>query len=134
MQVRSPLIQLYLILPAIVALAYLANGKVTTPAPAASAPADQPALAAAPEVPKEPRRIVPNIDVSKPARPEQALIDDTQRPLVNPLLRAQGVSPGRYWIEGLANNYFVLLDTQTGQCWIRNYTDPKWKDLGSPAQ
>src|SRR5688572_28917388 len=34
----------------------------------------------------------------------QALIDDTQRPPVNLLLRAQGASPGRYWIEALPNN------------------------------
>jgi hypothetical protein len=31
-------------------------------------------------------------------------------------------------------NRLVILDTTTGQCWMRNDKDNKWEDLGSPTK
>ena len=41
---------------------------------------------------------------------------------------------GRYQITGLAaNSYFVLVDTHTGQCWIKAPAQP-WHDQGTPVK
>jgi hypothetical protein len=125
----------YLILPALLALAYVAVDDGASPVPAAKPPAADPTAlaAAAPDAAKESRRGAPDADLGKRPKPEPVLIDDT-RPAPHPVLRAQGIGPGRYWLETLPNNYFILLDTHTGHCWMRSLSDTKWHDLGSPAE
>jgi hypothetical protein len=34
----------------------------------------------------------------------------------------------------LARNRLVLLDTATGQCWMRDDKEKKWDDLGNPTK
>jgi hypothetical protein len=43
-------------------------------------------------------------------------------------------NPDRYQVTGLnADNAFILLDSHTGQCWIKSPIQA-WQDLGSPAK
>jgi hypothetical protein len=34
----------------------------------------------------------------------------------------------------VVRNRLVVMDTATGQCWMRNDKDKKWEDLGNPTK
>jgi hypothetical protein len=130
-----------IILPAaVLALAWVVTDKPDTTV-AQSGATQQPAgpqFAAAPTDPPAdkaaPRTFVP---AEVPKRSAPVLIDDTQQqqepPPALPAHRAQGVLPGRFWLQALPNNYFIVIDTHSGHCWQRALSDKAWTDMGSPA-
>ncbi len=56
-------------------------------------------------------------------------VEEQQRQELMPLTRL----PGRYQLTTLGDTFIVLVDTQTGQCWLRSSSLP-WQDYGSPVK